>query len=136
MAARGYRCVLAISGSTVGIARSVEPTLTAGEQDITARQNRGFEASQPGKRRLTFQSDLLWVPTNAALSALETSFFQQGYVDFQLLDENSYGWQGQCYVTELRRGPEDQENAVLCRVSCRSNGEFFRVMAGTTTQAP
>ncbi len=134
--ARGYKCVLTMGGSTLGVAKNVDVTVTVGEQDITCRDNAGYESAQGGLRKLALAIEALWVPTNAAMLALMGAFDAQSSVAFSALDENGYGWQGDCIVTELRRGPENQADAVMCNVSARSTGVFYRVIAGTTTTAP
>lgn len=136
MAARGYKCVLKIGSSTMGIARRVDPKITVGEQDITCRDSAGWEEAQPGKRRLSFRVESLWVPSDAALKALEDSVFNQTAVSFTLTDENGNGYTGSCIVGEFAPGPQDDEHAVMCSCVCRSTGTVTRtVPAGTTAGA-
>lgn len=131
MAARGYLCVLTLGTSTVGICQDVEPTLTAEEQDITARQNQGFRDQQGGLMSLSMSPKVLWVPTDTALAALEAAMFARTVIAFKALDENGVGWQGSCTVHELRRG---ENIADACTATCRlkSSGRFFRYSGSTT----
>jgi len=131
MIARGYKCVLTRAGSTMGIARRVEPRITVGEQDITCRDSDGWEEAQPGKRRLTFRVEALWVPSHAALKALEDSVFNQTGVSFSLADEHGAGYSGECIVSEFAPGPQDDEHAVMCSCLCRSTGTVQRSAAAT-----
>jgi hypothetical protein len=135
MAARGYKCVLTIGNSTMGIARRVDPKIIVGEQDITCRDSDGWEEAQPGKRRLAFRIEALWVPTDAALKAIEDSVFNQTTVSFTLTDENGYGYSGSCVVGEFAPGPQDDEHAVMCSCTCRSTGTVSRSVPVATTTA-
>ena len=145
MASRGYKCVLSIgvvpaAGGQVGVAGTntlgkaadVTVTLSADKQVITARDSLGFKGNQQGERELTFTGDALYVPTTQALQDLETAYFMEQFLNFSLVDELSYGWMGQCMLSEFRR-TENLADAVKCNFSCTSNGTFYRIIAGTTT---
>ena len=137
MAARGYKCILRVASTRllVGIARNVEPTFTAAEQDITTRDSGGFDEGQPGRRRMTARIETLWVATNAGLVALRDSWYLQTVLAFWITDESGYGDAGECFVTELTIGPQDLDNAVMCSVSIRSTGTILKVAANTTVAA-
>lgn len=119
---RGYECVLKLGGAIVGIARSVDPTLNAAEMDVTTRSNNGWKARKTGLKELTFSSELLWVPTNSALQAIETAFLANAEVTFEILDNSGYGWTGTCVLTQFKPGPQDLENAVMCTIEGASTG--------------
>jgi hypothetical protein len=123
---------LSSPGSVLGKAADVSVTLSADKQVITARDSLGFKGNQQGERELTFTGDALYVPTTQALMALETAYFMTQFLNFSLLDELGYGYQGQCMISEFRR-TENLADAVKCNFSCTSNGTFYRVMAGATT---
>lgn len=135
MAARGYLCVLSLGSNTVGICQDMEPSLTAKEQDITARQNKGFDANQPGQRSLTLNPKVLWVPTDAAWKLIEAAFFNQTTLSFTALDELGAGWGGVCNVYDLKRG-ENLNDAVTATCTLKSTGPFYMQSGSTTYPAP
>ncbi len=132
MAARGYNCVLTLGTDVLGWARSVEPTMTAGEQDITARLHEGWDSAQPGLRKMTARLESVWVPDYAALKALLDSFWNQTDIAYTMIDEDGFGFQGNLMLTEFSPGPQDQENAVMCSASVRSTGRVYRLEGSTT----
>ena len=132
MAARGYNCVLRLGAHTLAWARNVEPTLTAGEQDITARIHEGWDAAQPGTRRLSARIESVWVPDNASLKVLLDSYWNQTDVAFEMYDEDGFGFQGKLILTEFSPGPQDQDKAVMCSASVRSTGRVYRYESSTT----
>lgn len=135
MAARGYNCVLTLGSNILGKARTVEPTFTSAEQDITTRDSDGWDEGQPGRRRMTARIEALWVPTNAAVKALLDTYFTQANLTFRMEDEDGEGYFGTCFMTEFTMGPQDLDNAVMCSASIRSTGLIGTVSGSTTTGA-
>ncbi len=119
---RGFECVLQFGGNTVGIARSVDPTFTGAEQDTTTRGDGGWRNRQVGLLDMSFTTEMLWVPTDTALQAIETAFLARSTLAFVITDDDGYGWSGNCLVTEFHPGAQDLDNAVMCSITCVSKG--------------
>jgi len=127
MAEKGFNCVLKLGGETVGYARNVEPSLEADEQDITTRNDNGWDNWQQGRKRITFDVEALWVPTDTALSALEDAWFNDSDLTFEITDSSGYGYSGTCGVLSLRPGPQSLDDAVLLSASFKSRGAVSQV---------
>lgn len=131
MAKKGWNFTLSLGGETVGIARSVSPSLEADEQDITTRDDAPWDNWQQGRRRYTADIEMLWVPDNAALAAIEDAWFNDSDLAFEDTDDDGYGWTGTCGVVSLTPGPEDLDNGVMCSVRIKSRGTVTQVPAGS-----
>lgn len=131
MAAKGFNCVLTLGGNTVGYARDVSPSLEADEQDITTRNDNGWDNWQQGRRRLTADIEALHIPTNAALSALEDAWFNDSDLAFQMEDEDGYGYSGTCGVLSLSPGPRNLDDAVMLSASIKSRGSVSQIPEGS-----
>jgi len=128
---RGFECVLTLGTETVGIARSVDPTFSGAEQDTTTRDDAGWGDSQIGILRCNFTTEMLWVPTDTALQAIETAFLARATLAFVITSDDGYGWSGNCVVTEFHPGAQDMDNAVMCSISCVSKGMVAQQAAGS-----
>lgn len=122
MAERGYECVLKMGGTTIGIARNVDPSMSAAEMDITTRSSGGWRETMTGLKQLEFTAELLWVPTSSALQAIETAFLTNSTMAFQILDDTGWGWTGNCVITEFKPGAQGLEDAVACSITAKSTG--------------
>ncbi len=126
MAEKGYKCELSLGGNVVGIARDVEPSIEAEEQDITTRDDGDWTNNQQGHKTLTADITTLWVPTEAALSTIEDAFFNDTTLTFEFLDENGWGWSGSCGVYSISRG-EALTDACTMEASITSRGAVTQV---------
>ena len=131
MAEKGFNCVLTLGEKTVGKARNVEPNLEADEQDITTRDDAGWDNWQGGRKRLTCDIESLWVPDNDALSALEDAWFNDSDLTFEIVDSNGYGYSGTFGVLSLTPGPQDLDSAVMLSASLKSRGAVSQIPAGS-----
>jgi len=131
MAAKGFNCTLAFGGTTVGKARNVDPTFEGDEQDITVRDDSGWDNWQQGRRRMTADLEVLWVPTNEGVQTIRDAWLNDSNLSFTMLDENGYGFSGTCGVLNFKMGPQDLDNAVMMSVSIKSRGVVSKMPAGS-----
>jgi len=130
MASIGYDAELSLGGTTVGKAQEVSPDLTADKAETTVREDNGWENSKQGLKRLECSIDALWVPTDEALAAIEDAFFNDSDLEFQIQDENDYGWQGTCGVYGLSRG-EALGDALTVSIDITSRGQVTQMPTGS-----
>ena len=130
-AVSGFNCTFKIGGTTVGYARNVDPTFSADEQDTTSRANNGWRDSKHGLKVLRMNIETLWVPTAAGVTALEAAWFSGNEVTFEVVDENSEGWDGCCRIFEFHPGPQDLDNAFMCSFVAVSRGEVRQLPVGS-----
>jgi len=122
MAEKGYECTLKFGGNTIGFARSVDPTFSGAEQDITSRSTAPWRARQGGLLELSFTTEMLYVPDDTSFQAIETAFRARSELSFEITDDDGYGWNGNCILTEFHPGPQDLDNAVMCTITAVSTG--------------
>lgn len=127
MGVKGFNCVLEFAGDVVGIARNVDPTFEADEQDTSTRSDGEWDNWQQGKKRLNVDVELLWVPTVSAMVTLEDAWFNDSDLEFQITGPDGKGWSGTLGVLSLNPGPQDQDNAVMVSSSMKSRGQISQV---------
>lgn len=123
MADSGFECILKLGGNTVGAARDVDPTLEADEHDITTRSNAPWDDWKQGRKRLTADITALWVPTAAALVAIEDAWFNDDDLEFEITNSGGAGYSGTCGVLDLNPGPQDMDGEVDIDISIKSRGQ-------------
>lgn len=131
MAERGYECVLKLGGDTIGIARTVDPTFSGAEQDTTTRDTAPWRDRDGGLLDLAFTTEMLWVPDNTSLQAIENAFRARTPIPFEITSDDGYGWDGSCILTELHPGPQDLDNSVMCSISAVSKGAVNQKTPGS-----
>lgn len=127
MAEKGFNCILQVGGSTVGVARNVNPTIEADEQDTTTRDDGGWDNWQQGRKRLTADIEALYVADDAQIQAIEDAFDNDSGVSFQMTTDGGSGYSGTLGVLSLNPGPQDLDNAVMLNVSVKSRGTVTRL---------
>lgn len=127
MAERGFECVLTVGGLTVGVTRNFDPDYKAEEQDVTTRDSNGYREVQAGLLSWTANIEALWVPTNAALAAIDTAFFTRAEVAVVWTDANGWGKSGNAVITGWHPGPQDIPNAVMISLTLAGTGTITAV---------
>jgi predicted secreted protein len=118
---KGYNAELKLGGDVVGIARDVEPSLESEEQDTTTRDDGDWSDWQQGHKTLTADITALYVPTDTAYQAIKSAYMNDTDLSFEILDENGYGWSGNCGVNSMSRG-EGLGDAMTVDVTITSRG--------------
>lgn len=131
MAEKGYECVLKLGGATIGFARTVDPTFSGADQDITTRATAPWRARAGGLLELSFSTEMLYVPDDSSFQAIENAFRTRSQLAFEITDSAGYGWSGYCIITEFHPGPQDLDNAVLCSITAVSTGAVSQVSPGS-----
>ena len=123
----GYECVLTAGLQTVGKARDVTgPTGTATEVDVTVRDSGGWKEFEQGLKEYGITIDQLWVPTDAALQALESAYFSGSQIAWQAVDANGYGYSGNAIVVGIDFG-QPLDDAVVMPVTLKGTGAMSPV---------
>ena len=126
----GFDCELKVGGVTAGKAQNVDITTSRGVIVTTTRDSNGWRSIIPGVAQWNISNDQLWIPSNAALSALLTAYWARAQVAIEALDADGYGFSGNAYVTELKRG-EPLEDGVTCSITLEGDGALVRVTPGS-----
>jgi len=114
-------------GTVAGKAKDVTPDLSAGDIDISTRSGNGWKEFIQGLKEWSVDVDHLWVPDDAAYTALQTAFLNGTSVDVQFLDEtDGYGWSGVAFVNGLKKA-EPLDGAQMVSIKLRGTGELTPV---------
>ncbi len=73
--------------SVMGDVKDVTLDLETDEADVTVRGNNGWKATQPTLRSATIEFEMVWDPSNAGFTAIQTAFLAGSSIEFLALDQ-------------------------------------------------
>lgn len=126
----GFNMTMTAGGLTVGKARDVTPELSSSEVDVTTRDSAGWKLFKQGLKEWGASVNQLWVPTDAALKAIESAFFNGTELAITFRDPDGWGYDGTAIVTGLAKG-EPLDDAASFDATIKGTGALT-VVTGTS----
>jgi predicted secreted protein len=123
----GFDCELTVGGIVAGRAQDVDVEMSAGEGDVTTRGSGGWKEIIHLIKEWSSSVTNLWVPTNAAMMALQNAFFSGADIAVVFTDSAGYGFSGNAKVMSFKRG-EPLNDVVTAEISLVGTGALARVV--------
>lgn len=73
--------------TAIGNVKDLSADFSAGEADVSTRGNGGWRATLATLREASITFQMVWNPTDAAFTAIQTAFLASGQVSFAVLDQ-------------------------------------------------
>jgi TP901-1 family phage major tail protein len=109
--------------SLMGNVKDVTLNLETGEADVTTRGNDGWRATVATLREASVEFEMIWDPSDAGFTAIQTAFFANSMVELAVMDGDittagSQGLRATCMITSFSRA-EALEEAITASVTAK-----------------